>query len=168
MSGICINLVQIAGHRKDINKVVSLLTEKFDFNRVIPMPEELVNTKFPIFILTQAEYENQQRRIKEMQEQDGIGKIYFTRGITKNMQLDLIFKYGHDNRYDWALDNWGVSWSTRPDCVNFWSMENRVSWDFQTPDKPPKGIYNKLTDLFPEVKISWWYGGVDMPTSGWL
>lgn len=57
--------------------------EFFDFNEIIPMPQELENTN----------------------------KIYPINGEEKSNK-ELIKKYGADNWYDWSVKNWGTKWNT--------------------------------------------------------
>lgn len=57
--------------------------EFFDFNEIIPMPEEL-------------------------REKD---KVYPMKG-EREQDLNLIKKYGADNWYDWSVKYWGTKWNT--------------------------------------------------------
>lgn len=58
--------------------------EYFDFNEIIPMPEELKDKT-----RNYASWEAEEKQDKE-----------------------LIAKYGADNWYDWSVKNWGTKWNT--------------------------------------------------------
>lgn len=66
-----------------VDKVSGGTKTNFDFNSVLPIPEELANTTSPVRI--------------------GLG-------ITQKESDDLIEKYGYNNWYDWKLANWGTKW----------------------------------------------------------
>lgn len=58
--------------------------EFFDFNEIIPMPEELKDKT-----RTYPSWEAEEKQDKE-----------------------LVAKYGADNWYDWSVKNWGTKWNT--------------------------------------------------------
>ena len=168
MPNWCENEVEISGSKEDIKKFIKLVTGKFDFNRIIPMPEQLKKAKCPTNIISQEEYDEQQKRI---QEATGKEKEYLDRvgiGITQEMSDCFKKEYGYDNWYDWVMANWGVKWNTDPTNVSFDSGETWASWEFMSPWNPPEHICYKLRELFPNVSICWFYKEPGMQISGWL
>ena len=113
------NLV-ISGSAKSVERFIRLVDsgddKHFDFNGVVPMPEELKNTTSPVRIQTQAEIDSlwaeynrlkAAGELKEWQIQDGKP---WGLGITQEKSDELIAKYGSNNWYDWAIANWGTKW----------------------------------------------------------
>lgn len=58
--------------------------EFFDFNEIIPMPEELKDKT----------------------------RYYPKCDADEKEDKELVAKYGADNWYDWSVDNWGTKWNT--------------------------------------------------------
>lgn len=80
--------------------------EFFDFNEIIPMPEELKDKtrSYP-------SWEAEEKQDKE-----------------------LVSKYGADNWYDWSVKNWGTKWNTgscKKTGVN--SVEFDTAWSTPEP-----------------------------------
>lgn len=108
-----------------------------------PMPDDIRNTTSPCRIVTQKEYN---RIMKENEKIDRSQPWYHEpKPITKKMQKKLIEKYGTDNWYDWAYQNWGTKWGCydhQPDGNNLgfstaWnlfdtSMLTEIANDFPT------------------------------------
>lgn len=69
---------------------------------ILPMPEELFNTSSPTTIISEKEYLDQEKKAKT----DRI----WNRGITLEMSNSWKAKFGTDNWYNWALNNWGTKW----------------------------------------------------------
>lgn len=114
-----------------------------DFNRIIPMPDELVSTSKPPKIVSQEDYNNYEPT--EMDKKLRLGKP-----ITKKIQEELISNYGADNWYDWSVVNWGTKWNAYTqyflDAHNF---------SFDTAWSPPEGIIKKIAEMFPDHVICW-------------
>jgi len=73
------------------------------------------------------------------------------RGTTSPSRVEnqvLINKYGHDNWYDWAVENWGTKWGFYSGIV---TSDNSVY--FQTAWATPYKAIQKLSEKFPRVAI---------------
>ena len=162
------NHVDITGNKEDVRRFIEMVTDKFDYNRVIPMPEELQNTQSPTKILTQAEYEEQEKLNKKMADEGKAEDMFLEQGITEQMQQDFISRFGCDNWYDWSIANWGVKWNTAPENVNFDDGDTWARWEFLSPWGPPELVCQELRELFPNVDITWFYQEPGMQMSGWL
>ena len=68
----------------------------------------------------------------------------------------LIDKYGHDNWYDWALENWGTKWGFYDGGVI-----NDDSVYFMTAWATPYKAIQKLSEKFPSVTIKVQYADED-------
>ncbi len=68
----------------------------------------------------------------------------------------LINKYGHDNWYDWAVENWGTKWGFYSGIV---TSDNSVY--FQTAWATPYKAIQQLSEKFPRVAIKVQYADED-------
>jgi hypothetical protein len=145
-----------------------LHTNLFDFNNVVPMPEELnipssssaewgmryllLNAKHSI-LWTVDDRSFMERMEKQKEENPDrfnndveLGKKY----------LSNISKYGHTTWYEWHCANWGTKWNA---CEVEWVNDNQVefetAWSFCFP------IVEKLSKLFPDVAIEFSYADED-------
>ena len=96
----------------------------FDFNRILPMPEELKEVLSP----------NEENSKKEKQR--------------------LKDKYGADNWYDWCCDNWGTKWNScetfyEPEE----NEEHKATVFFNTAWSPPIPVLAELSKQHPEIKV---------------
>jgi len=164
------NHVEITGSNEEVKRFIELMTDKFDYNRIIPMPEELDGYSCPVQIISQEEYEQQEEEYKKWLKMPDDKKEprFFTRGMTQEMSDHFKKEYGYDNWYDWAIANWGVKWNTSPDSVTFDSGDTWGRWEFLSPWGPPELVCKKLRELFPNVEITWFYQEPGMQISGWL
>jgi len=143
MPNWCENRVDISGEPEDVKKFMELVGKKFDFQKIIPMPEELKGTTSPV--RTEGEHAN----------------------MTPKRRKELLDKYGFDNWHDWALSNWGTKWPA--DGVQLVvNEEHYCRFMFMTAWCPPEGIYRKAKGLFPDLGISWFYDEPSMQFAGYL
>jgi len=134
------NFLTFKGKQEQIDELINKVKGKedvIDFNSFYPMPKELRNTTSPANIVTEEEY------LKEQEKPDNLYK-----SITKDMSDKLIEKYGHNNWYSWALDNWGTKWN----CYDSCEFDN--GFQFLTAWSTPYKAICKLSELFPEVEMN--------------
>jgi hypothetical protein len=116
-----------------IEKILSQVKSEqseFDFNKIVPMPEELRNTTAPTNILSDEEYAKTP-----------------SRGITQAMSDELKQKFGFDNWYDWAYQHWGTKWNADEVIINDNQIEFNTAWNCSEP------IFIKLSEMFPNVNF---------------
>ncbi len=181
MPNWCQNEVEINGSKEEISKFLELVTEKFDFDKIIPMPKELENTtsgsngsieyqalygteKELAIILNYSwvEAKNREELIEFLKNKD---KDYIIEGEKYKNNID---KYGYTTWYEWSIENWGTKWSLSDENYIVDQNDEYISFEFDTAWSPPEGIYTKLVELFPELNISWFYKEPGMQISGWL
>lgn len=90
----------------------------------------------------------------------GLGSIDFNNVIP---MPDNIFRgnigaaerklYGENNWYDWSITNWGTKWNSYG-YDNFDITENADTISFLTAWSAPHPVLEKLSEMFPAVKIS--------------
>lgn len=107
----------------------------FDFDTIIPFPEELARTTSP----------NSPPRGIDGKEVSPDSSQY---NLWKKTSEALIKKYGYDNWYDWKITNQGTKWGAydyAPDALR----ENTFS--FQTAWSTPDPIFEKMAELYPTL-----------------
>jgi len=165
MPNWCHNRVTFSGTGSDIDELTTQLESEespFDFNNVIPMPEELRLVSSPIKVFrTKAEVDEY-----NAQQPQGIGEA-----ITHAKHTALVKKYGHADWYTWSINNWGCKWNNGDDIdrdIVADSEYGYVQYDFETPWGPPVGIYQALCEMYPDMGISWFYDEPGMEFAGYL
>ena len=80
----------------------------------IPRPKDMENTRSPVLIITEKEFEKQEKENKKKLKEHKEGEhLWLDKGITQQMSDDMIKKHGSNNWYDWSFNNWGTKWG---DC----------------------------------------------------
>ena len=70
--------------------------------------------------------------------------------------------------YDYHVSNWGTKWAISEMALDEESDGERIQMAFETAWSPPTGIYDAITDKFPDMTISWFYREDGMQFSGYL
>jgi Ferredoxin-like domain in Api92-like protein len=122
-----------------------------DFNKVIPMPSELVGTMSPVRIMTQEEYDKYMS--SDSYERDK--KMGCGRPLTQKMSDELKAKYGHDEWYTWSIANWGTKWNAYDQSRN----DNVIT--FSTAWSHPLRIIETLSTTYPELIFNVMYADED-------
>jgi hypothetical protein len=103
--------LEIKGSREEVKRFIDTaqVDGKFDFQGVLPMPEEIRNTTSPVTIMTQDEYDASVAEFNARPEEVK-KRLGHARGVTQAMSDALIEKYGTDNWYNWARQHYGTKW----------------------------------------------------------
>jgi len=129
------NNVQFIGKTEDNVKQLKELLKSddndFDFNNIIPMPNELSDTVS--------------------------GSENAKPDWQKKQSEKLKAKYGADNWYDWSNNNWGTKWNA---CdVNVEQNKNVLNYTFDTAWDAPREIVRALEHMketiLKDIRIDW-------------
>ncbi len=144
------NILTVKGSNDKVLEVIkTLLNEKggVTFDNFAPMPEELRNTISPTRIVSQEEYDKTKKELEEKLANDE--KVFSTSlPLTAEIQSELIKKYGAENWYDWALENWGTKWG----AYDGYKIDEDSVFFLSAWSTPLNGII-KLSNKFPDVEI---------------
>lgn len=158
------NKVYLTGDNTSLNKLKKFMTTKetcFDFNKILPMPEELNLESGSSETLsiecaharkkhktTCEEYERWKwSKSKTFDEWADLGEKY----------LSNLKKYGATTWYDWCYDNWGTKWNA---CDASWDGNNFVS--FNTAWSCPEAIFEQMSKMFPNISFTVEYADEDL------
>jgi hypothetical protein len=151
MPNHCDHRLVIVGPVAAITDLITLMQGEtcFDFNKLIPMPQELKGTTAP----TQRGQEAEAARLKA--------------------------KYGHSDWYGWNCANWGTKWNaySLSSSLDGGPLEilasahdkatRQVEYEFQTAWSPPMPIIEGLVKRFLTCTFTW-YGIEEQPAWGSL
>lgn len=146
--------VEFSGNQEKIDELFAFIKGKtlkedkemhIDFEKIIPFPEELKGTCSPTRIVSQEEYDEWIRKIdnNELRQHESESKP-----ITQKMSDEFIRKYGYDNWYDWRLNAWNTKWN-----AYYQRREENVIL-FDTAWSTPYPIFQKLSEIFPQITIN--------------
>lgn len=156
-----INHLKITGHPThvaDVLKAVKYGDEPFSFESFCPMPEELREVRSPVNIVSKAEYDKEMKDIERRKENptDQDKWMGFSHSITKKMSEDYIQRFGADNWYDWAIQNWGTKWG----CYQVEDYGDG-EFTFQTAWSGAHQAIRNLSEQFPFVEFTLRYSDED-------
>lgn len=151
----------------------------FDFNKIVPMPQELMieessdseigmvlisnDSKHCNYLTIEEIKERFNQRTKEQQEKIlNLGK----------QALRNLEKYGCKSWYDFACNKWGTKWNAYECCVDDVSDSNfendlmqlnkNIHFSFQTAWSTPVPIFEALSKKYPEATFYIEYADEDM------
>lgn len=159
----------------------------FDFNKIIPMPEELKDTNSGTFtekciacFLTEKgsiglnELNKRKKEINEIlgsivyhfNESDFVELIHEI--LAEDNDLDAMYeegrkyvenyrKYGACTWYEWACQNWSTKWNA---CDTEIVDEDTIK--FSTAWCSPMRILFELSNMYPDAEIETWYAGEEI------
>jgi len=138
---------------------------RIDFDRIIPMPEELREVTSPVNIVSEAQYlkEKQERETRLILGTGGDNR--FDRvNLTAKLQQEYIEKFGADNWYEWSCKHWGTKWGAcSAEQTDFGTEEDRTTatLKFETAWSCPIQIIEKLSNEYPDVLVKIKYSDED-------
>lgn len=147
------NRLTIIGTEEQVKRVREAIIgehedQLIDFNKVAPIPKELKGTVAPMTIISQEEYDEQERRIANNELSDMEKQWGLSRKLTKELSEEYIAKFGADNWYTWQRANWGTKWNAY-DQIEL--DENCI--EFNTAWATPYELLVNLSKMFPEVEF---------------
>ena len=153
MPNWCENRVRISDdgeNSEQFDKLVKLLDGDNPFNTIYPRPDF---TKIP-------NSKGELPKKEEIKNSDGeVVAETFNFPDGKN----------DDRWYHWCIDNWGTKWDMCDKCTADIDEESGYAeFGFNTAWGPASGIYEKITEDFPDVGISWFYDEPGMEIAGYL
>ena len=172
---------EVYGKKADVEKFISFIsseTSDFDFNNVIPMPNELdiesgkieclsftyfckkngicnIPGRFDLYADKSLEQIEEQIRTlgKELEEYYKQGELYYQNYM----------KYGYTSWYNWCCDMWGTKWNASNIdyngmylCYRAENPENDkyvANYKFDTARTPPIRIFSAIIKKFPELEF---------------
>ena len=155
------NILKITGGTPEENKtMMDLLFDtngKFTFDNFLPMPKELVEVKNPVSIVTDNE---RNAEITEYERKEASGELsaFLSRtfSLTEELRDDYIARFGADNWYDWAIENWGTKWGGYDGVKN-----SDSECGFLTAWNTPYSAMVKLSEMYPKFTFMISYADED-------
>jgi hypothetical protein len=168
--------LEITGDIAEINRFIALADKPnchFDFNSVVPMPEDLVGSVSPSRIVPQstidaekAKWDALSEAEKEKQTKFWGAKGKYSFGITQEQSNELKAKYGADNWYDWSIKNWGTKWGAY-DVSNWEVSGNKANVHYQTAWSPATEFFLTASKQFTTLSFTHYYADEGGGFLGW-
>lgn len=144
----------------------------FDFNSLIPMPDEIRNTESSSTVsdghavLAFENGDDTQLRgmlhwpwIKEkgITTVEGVRDLLMERSPNctelARQQIANLAKYGAGNWYDWSTNHWGTKWNSYSFAIDDNGSDN-FCFKFDTAWSPPEPVFEKMAEEFPKLDFS--------------
>jgi len=154
------NIVKFSGNEEVIEKMLNEIKgadedQYIDFNKIAPIPTELVGTQAPTKIISQEEYDKQEERIAKNELTDIEKQWGVSRGLTQELANEYKAKFGFSDWYGWQSANWGTKWNASS-CID---LGDGV--EFETAWSTPFEVLVLLSEKYPEVTINVKYADED-------
>ena len=174
------NILRLEGEEKRIQELLEFIKgEKsaFDFNSLIPMPEDLAiecssrqNISYVVYLYQKTgeiqeflklRYNNYCKQIKKVSLPKYID--YLLQSQTADIALgekayNNLKQYGHKDWYSWCVENHGTKWNALD--VEIYAYANEIR--FQTAWSAPLPVMEKLAETFSDVTIHFLWSDEDM------
>jgi hypothetical protein len=124
-----------------------------DFNKIVPLPTELDNTKSPMSHITQKEYEEQEHKIANNELTEDEKRFGLSRCLTIELSIEYKRKFGADNWYDWNLHKYGTKWDVESLVSDSVKDDGLFECQFDTAWSPPSNFLSNLQNKFPKLDI---------------
>lgn len=155
------NILSIVGDNDlKVKEVMDSLFDSDDnitFDNFLPMPKELREVTSPVRIVSE---EERLVEISEYERKELAGELSpwdsKSFSLTQELQDEYIARFGCDNWYDWAIENWGTKWGaydgTRLD-------DNQC--EFLSAWNTPFPAIMKLSEKYPDLVFTVQYADED-------
>lgn len=163
------NRLTIIGEPTEVNNVLNAVkndTSAIDFNKIIPMPEDLLIHGFGMHVENMIKnslhirpHENQLLAALEISNRQNTKSPLSLDDKDWNhfiLGLNNMRKYGHIYWYDWAVKNWGTKWNA---YGNPTANDNVIT--FETAWSGANDIVCKLSEQYPDLQFELAYADED-------
>lgn len=156
---------------KEIKEFLQTGEQLFDFNKVIPMPNELnvvygsiMDQAIKIAHTKKGSAKRAELMSKIFLPHDISGSLDIHYGPTiLNTEDDVVKlgkiyinnekKYGYSNWYDWCNAKWDTKWNANS-CELFTTEEGQLEYVFDTAWSEPTAVFIALSKKYPDVTIT--------------
>lgn len=168
------NRLEIKADSETVQKVMNFLKGEneedgtpcyIDFNRIIPMPEELLidassdgeqGMEYLAAMQRKPFYTPDDlkaiQRVEELQEERRKEVLQLGASYLNNLE-----KYGYPTWYEWSIATWGTKWN----AYDQYFEEPNILWFDTAWDSVPQ-LIQKLSEIFPEVEFHYAYADEDL------
>ena len=158
------NNFTITGPKDDVLRFVAQAKgtdSELDFNKLLPIPDNLRGTSSPTRIMTQQRIDEiwadwnkrkDEGKLSEFEKERPMGL-----GITQAKHDEFILKYGYDNWYDWSVFNWGTKWNAYD--VTEWSINECSEFTvsatiyYETAWSPATALWLNVSKDYPKCEF---------------
>ena len=127
-----------------------------DFHKIAPIPKELVGTVSPMRIISQEEYDIQEKKIATNDLTENERNWGISRSLTQALADEYKKKFGHCDWYGWQTANWGTKWN----AYDQYSNDDAVI-EFDTAWSTPYSLLVNLSKMFPQITFEVEYADED-------
>ena len=127
-----------------------------DFHKIAPIPKELEGTVSPMRIVSQEEYDIQEKKIAENDLTENERNWGISRSLTQALADEYKKKFGHCDWYGWQTANWGTKWN----AYEQHEVDENVI-EFDTAWSTPYSLLVNLSKKYPQVTFEVEYADED-------
>lgn len=127
-----------------------------DFHKIAPIPKELEGTVSPMRIVSQEEYDAQEKKIATDDLTENERNWGISRSLTQALADEYKEKFGHCDWYGWQTANWGTKWNGYD---QYEVDENCI--EFNTAWSTPYSLLVNLSKKYPQVTFEVEYADED-------
>jgi hypothetical protein len=155
------NILTITGKDEDVEEVLRSIEGKEEcitFQNIVPMPEELNNTRSPapdVALAILKKCDNDRSKVAKYLKEN-VDTLLGERTET-TMALIAFAKCGWTNWYDWSTTHWGTKWDASSQSK---SDDGVITFD--TAWSTPVQVMTALSKKFPKVVIRVEYADEDL------
>lgn len=158
------NNFTVTGPKDDVLRFVAQIKgtdSDIDFNKVLPIPDELRGTSSPSRIQTQEEIDQIWAEWNKRKDEGKLSSFEMERpmglGITQAKYDEFILKYGYADWYDWSIFNWGTKWNAYD--VTEWSINECSEYTasatiyYETAWSPATALWLNVSKNYPTLEF---------------